>query len=62
MTSITTKKIAEYSKTEIHESLIALMNYYGKSNLKNISEEQALVFLDKVKSGEIKIEDYLDKP
>ena len=62
MTSITTKKIAEYSKTEIHESLIALMNYYGKSNLMNILEEQALVFLDKVENDEIKICDYLDKP
>ena len=33
------------------DSLLALMDYYGKSNLMQISEEQALQFLEILKQG-----------
>ena len=60
MTSYTTKAIKELSTdSERSESLIALMNYWGKTNLACISEPMALEFLEKVRNGEIKIQDYL---
>ena len=56
MTSETTRKIKAYS-TDKHkqETLLALMDYYGKNSLEKISKEQALVFLRKLENGEIKI-------
>lgn len=35
------------------ETLEALMDYYGKTNLMQISEEQALAFLHLLERGEI---------
>lgn len=56
MTSYTTNEIKKYS-TDAQKSnaLLALMDYYGKDCLMKISEEQALVFLEKLKNGEITI-------
>lgn len=57
MTSYTTKVIRELSKdAEQASGLLALMNYWHKTNLANISEPMALEFLEKVRNGEIKIE------
>lgn len=50
-------KIKQYSRdTEIADSLLALMDYYDKTNLMDISEEQALKFLallENIKGGKI---------
>ena len=56
MTSETIRKIKAYS-TDKHkqETLLALMNYYGKNSLEKISEEQALAFLHKLERGKINI-------
>lgn len=56
MTSYTTQEIKKYSTDgEAANSLLALMDYYHVDCLQKISEEQALAFLEKLKSGEIKI-------
>lgn len=56
MTSTTLEKIKAYGKDKYkQDALEALLNYYGKTALKYISEEQALVFLHKLESGEVKI-------
>lgn len=56
MTSYTTQEIKKYSvDMERSDSLLALMKYYNKDCLAKISEEQALAFLEKLKSGEIKL-------
>lgn len=56
MTSTTLEKIKAYGHGEYkQDALDALLNYYGKTALKYISEEQALEFLHKLESGEIKI-------
>ena len=56
MTSTTLEKIKAYGHGEYkQDALDALLDYYGKTSFMNISEEQALVFLQKLKSGEIKI-------
>lgn len=56
MTSETTQKIREYSTDEMTaNSLLTLLDYYGKDCLMKISEEQALAFLDKLECGEITI-------
>ena len=60
MTNYTTQEIKKWSTDMEHsDSLLALMNYYHKDCLMKISEEQALTFLEKLKSGEITIQDYL---
>lgn len=56
MTSYTTSQIKKYSTdTQNSNALLRLMDYYGKDCLMKISEEQALVFLEKLKNGEITI-------
>lgn len=56
MTSYTTNEIKKFSTDREHSNaLLALMDYYGKDCLMKISEEQALVFLEKLKNGEITI-------
>lgn len=56
MTETTTKAIKEYSKDYRNgDALVALMDYYDVPNLMQISEENARKFLEKLKSGEIKI-------
>ena len=56
MTSTTLEKIKAYGKDKYNQdALEALLNYYGKTALMYISEEQALVFLHKLESGEVKI-------
>lgn len=54
MTHETTMKIKLYS-TDMNEgnSLEALMDYYGKSNLMEISEEMALEFLGQLENNAI---------
>lgn len=52
ITHETTMEIKEYSNSyERGDALLALMDYYGKTNLMNISEEQALAFLALLESG-----------
>jgi hypothetical protein len=54
MTSYTTSEIKKYSTdTQKSNALLKLMDYYGKDCLMKISEEQALEFLRKLKTGEI---------
>lgn len=56
MTHKTTLAIRRYSRDEkCADSLLALMDYYHASNLMCISEDQALNFLAKLESGEIKL-------
>ena len=56
MSSETTKKIKSYSRDEMQtDAFNALLDYYGKTNLLNISEEMALEFLAKLESGEVRI-------
>lgn len=56
MTHETTLKIKKFS-TDDNEgnSLEALMDYYGASNLMCISEEMAIEFLEKLKGNEISL-------
>lgn len=54
MTSKTTTAIAKFSKTDAHETLTMLMEWYGVHDLINIPETAALEFLTKLESGEIK--------
>lgn len=55
MCSTTTKKIASFSKTDSHETLLMLMDWYGVNDLTKIPETAALEFLAKLESGEIKV-------
>lgn len=56
MTSTTLEKIKAYGKEQNkQDALEALLDYYDKTALMYISEEQALVFLNKLESGEVKI-------
>lgn len=56
MTSTTLEKIKEYGHGEYkQDALDALLDYYNKTALINISEEQALAFLQKLENGETKI-------
>lgn len=56
MTDSTIIKIKAYSTDENKgNSLEALMNYCGKSNLQSISEEQGQEFLAKLENGEITV-------
>lgn len=60
MTALTTQKIKAFAHDEEQaDSLLALMNYYKVNNLLEISEQMGLVFLSKLESGEINVEDYL---
>lgn len=60
MSSKTTAEIKALSTdAEQTEGLLAVMGYYGVTNLMRISEPMALLFLEKVRSGEINIQDYL---
>lgn len=52
----TTSEIKKFSTDrEQSNSLLALMDYYHTDCLMKISEEQALAFLEKLKKGEVKI-------
>ena len=56
MTDYTTQEIKSYSRDyKTGDALLRLMEYYNKDCLMKISEEQALAFLEKLKSGEIVI-------
>lgn len=56
MTSTTLEKIKAFGKDQFkQDALDALLDYYGQTALIKISEVQALVFLHKLESGEIKI-------
>ena len=56
MTHETTMEIKSYSRDEMQtDAFNALLDYYGKSNLLNISEEMGLEFLAKLESGEVRI-------
>ena len=56
MTSYTIKEIKKFSTDrEQSNALLALIDYYHKDCLMKISEEQALEFLGKLKTGEITI-------
>lgn len=62
MTSETTNKINAFSTDPRRSNaLLALLNYYDKGGLMNISEQEALIFLSKLESGEIKIDNYFAK-
>lgn len=56
MTHDTTMLIKSYSRDEARtDAFNALLDYYGKTNLLNISEEMGLEFLAKLESGEVRI-------
>lgn len=56
MTRTTLEKIKAYGHREYkQDALDTLLDYYNKTALINISEEQALEFLQKLESGEIRI-------
>lgn len=56
MTSTTLEKIKAFGKDQFkQDALDALLDYYGQTALIKISKVQALVFLHKLESGEIKI-------
>lgn len=58
MTYDTTMAIRTYSKDyEQTDAYEALLDYYGKTNLLNISEEMGLAFLQKLRDGEIRLYD-----
>lgn len=56
MTHDTTMKIKSYSRDEEQtDAYETLLDYYGKTNLLNISEEMGLAFLQKLRDGEIRL-------
>ena len=55
MSSATTQKIIAYSKTNTHETLLMLMDWYGVNSLDKIPETAALKFLAMLESGEVKV-------
>jgi hypothetical protein len=58
MTYGTTMAIRAYSRDEAQtDAFEALLDYYGKTNLLNISEEMGLAFLQKLRDGEIRLYD-----
>lgn len=58
MTHSTTVAIKAFSRDENQtDAYEALLNYYGKTNLLNISEEMGLAFLQKLRDGEIRLYD-----
>lgn len=56
MTALTTQKIKAFS-TDMKQTdaLLALLDYYDRPALINISEQEGLEFLAKLESGEIVI-------
>lgn len=58
MTRDTTMAIKAYSRDKAQtDAYEALLDYYGKTNLLNISEEMGLAFLQKLRDGEIRLYD-----
>ena len=58
VTHETTIAIKAYSRDEAQtDAYNALLDYYGKTNLLNISEEMGLAFLQKLRDGEIRLYD-----
>lgn len=58
MTYSTTMAIRAYSRDEAQtDAFNALLDYYDKTNLLNISEEMGLAFLQKLRDGEIRLYD-----
>lgn len=56
MTTETTSKIRKLSSDpETNNALLVLLDYYGKIGLAEITEEEGLVFLDKLENGEITV-------
>lgn len=56
ITDDTIKKIKRYSvHKDMSDSLLALLDYYDKNRLQDISEQEGLEFLRKLRCGEIKI-------
>lgn len=56
MTHETTMKIKSYSRDEAQtDAYNALLDYYDKTRLSDISEEMGLAFLQKLRDGEIRI-------
>lgn len=56
ITDDTIKKIKRYSiHKNMSDSLLALLDYYDKNSLQEISEQEGLEFLRKLRCGEIKI-------
>lgn len=56
ITDDTIKKIKRYSvHKDMSDSLLALLDYYDKNRLQEISEQEGLEFLRKLRYGEIKI-------
>lgn len=56
MTAETTAKIRKFSSnTETNNALLALLDYYGKIGLAEITEEEGLAFLEKLENGIITI-------
>ena len=54
MTTETTNAIRKYN-TKYKDALLALLEYYNKWGLREISEKEALAFLAKLQSGEVKV-------
>ena len=61
MSDMTTAKIRAYSKTDIHESLLALMKWYGVDSLMKISEQAALMFLYMLDHDILEVTTYEDE-
>lgn len=58
MTHNTTMAIKAFSRDENQtDAYEALLDYYGKIDLLNISEEMGLAFLQKLRDGEIRLYD-----
>lgn len=56
MSSETVGEIRKYSRDENQsDSLLALLDFYGKTRLMDITEEMGKYFLQKLKDGEIRI-------
>lgn len=56
MTTETTSKIRKLSSDpETNNALLVLLDYYGKIGLAEITEEEGLAFLEKLKNGIITI-------
>ena len=58
MTHATTMEIKSYSRDEAQtDAYNALLDYYDKTRLSDISEEMGLAFLQKLRDGEIRLYD-----
>lgn len=57
LTTTTLQKIKAYGKSEDKQDILNLfLDYYGKDSFEKISEEMAIAFLEKLETGEIKVE------